>query len=93
VDTAFAGSSFAPETSFVMPEPAQSISFGFGLGGAVHGIWRGTPGITYHVETSDDLVNWIEITSVVASETGGSFEFSDSPNADLSTRFYRAVFR
>ena len=93
VDSAFAGSPFAPEGSFsILPESPLNISFARDSLGLVHTTWRGTPGASYRIQTSSDLHNWSTLTSLTASNGTGLFELVETPSADPPQRFYRAVF-
>ncbi len=92
VDTAFAGSAFAVEGSFTaLADPPKNVSFARDAVGAMHAIWRGTPGSTYRVDVSADLQGWTP-TATPAAESGTSlFEFLDTPAANIERRFYRAA--
>jgi hypothetical protein len=50
----------------------------------------GQAGATYVIEASEDLVNWEELGSATADETG-AFTFDDPDWGTLPARFYRAV--
>jgi hypothetical protein len=91
VDNAFAASPFAAEASFVVPVPAQSVSFSLDSGGTVHGVWSGTPGATYRTESSSDLVHWTPVSSATVTNVAGTFEFAVTPPQDVPIQFYRAV--
>ncbi|HWW02995.1 MAG TPA: hypothetical protein VNZ64_25060 [Candidatus Acidoferrum sp.] len=49
----------------------------------------GTPGLTYEIDASSNLVNWVAVTNLIPS--GSQFQFTD-PNAIGSARkFFRVV--
>jgi hypothetical protein len=48
----------------------------------------GAPGLTYQIDTSSDLLNWLSVTSVIP--TTNPFSISDT-TATNSFKFYRAV--
>jgi hypothetical protein len=91
IDSAFAGSPFATESSFIVPAPAQNVAITRDSSGVVHGTWTGTPGLTYRIESSVDLANWTTISSATANESA-NFNFTDTPDSAASAVFYRAVF-
>jgi len=93
VDSAFAGSPFAVESSFTVP-PAAPVNFLFvrDSNGVVRASWRGTPGVTYRVEVSPDLQNWTSLTNLTASIGTGVFDLVETPIPEIQQRFYRAAF-
>jgi hypothetical protein len=58
--------------------------------GRVHLEFAATPGRSYLVEASDDLVHW-EKVGVATDLNDGNFEFDDSHSLQQPTRFYRIV--
>jgi hypothetical protein len=90
VDTAFAGSAFAAEGSFVaLADPPLGVSFvREGLDG-VRATWRGTPGTGYQVFKSSDLSSWNLLASPIA-DTNGLFDVLESTSG-APVRFYRAA--
>ena len=92
VDTAFAGSPFAPEATFTMlPESPLNTAFTRDAAGTVHATWRGTPGITYRVEASSDLQTWTTVSNLTANGAG-LFDLLETPAPEISVRYYRARF-
>ena len=53
--------------------------------------WSATPGTTYVVQRSEDLVRWLDVTTLKA--TDASVEFTDSRDLAGQSRFYRIVQR
>jgi hypothetical protein len=93
VDTGFAGSAFASETSFTMPpESPVCILFIRDPAGTVHSTWHGSANFTYHVEASSDLQHWTTVTNLAAAPGSGLFDFSETPGPEIARRFYRAAF-
>ncbi|MCX6877124.1 MAG: VCBS repeat-containing protein [Verrucomicrobia bacterium] len=92
VDSAFVGSVFAAEGSFTaLADPPQNVSFARAAGGAVHVIWRGTPGSTYRVEVSPDLQSWVPVATPAAAAGTGLFELIETPASNIGQRYYRAA--
>jgi FG-GAP-like repeat len=90
VDTAFAGSAFAVEGNFIaLADPPVGVSFvREGLDG-VRATWRGTPGTSYQVLASSNLLNW-DLMATPTAASDGLFDILDSTST-APTRFYRAV--
>jgi predicted nucleotidyltransferase len=95
VDTAFAGSAFATETSFTAPLAAAPGSLtitmqtsGFALTSS------GTAGFNYGLEVATNLaatpIFWSRLATIPADEQG-EFQFLDT-TTNLTQRFYRVVF-
>jgi hypothetical protein len=59
--------------------------------GKIRAMWRGTPGATYRVEVSPDLIGWDPAATVEAAADSGLFEFVDSPALTAAPRFYRGA--
>jgi hypothetical protein len=55
--------------------------------GPVHLAIAGTPGVTYMIEGSSDLVNWTELGSLVS--TNGTIDLSDTAASNPSVNFFR----
>jgi len=92
VDTAFAGSAFAVEGSFVaLVDPPQNVTISMETSGTVHTVWRGTPGSLYGIEVSSNLQDWMPLSNVPAAAGTGLFEFFETPAPGVTPRFYRAV--
>jgi hypothetical protein len=51
-------------------------------------LWEGSANLTYTIEASTNLVNWITLTNL--SSQAGIFEFTDSATTNFARRFYRA---
>lgn len=49
----------------------------------------GTPGLTYEILASSNLVNWVTVSNVVPSTS--QFQFTDATASSSSGRFYRVV--
>ena len=56
-------------------------AFGFSVTGA--------PGLTYEIDASSNLLNWLAVTSLIP--TSSPFQFSDPGAANAARTFYRAV--
>jgi hypothetical protein len=90
VDTAFAGSTFAAEGSFVArADPPVTVSFAREGVDSVRATWRGTPGSSYQVFESSDFSSWNLLASPIA-DTNGLFDVLESTSG-ASVRFYRAA--
>ncbi len=88
IDAAFAGSMFAPESSFTIPDrPPAIISARFVAPGQLKLTFEGVPNLSHRVLISSNLVNWA-IAGTAAEGSAGEFEFIDS-SASTGTRFYR----
>jgi hypothetical protein len=93
VDSAFVGSPFAAEGSFTIPPAApRNVSFVCDTGGTVHTTWFGTPGIAYRIETSTNLESWTPLTTLTAANDTGRFDLVETHPAEVTQRFYRAVY-
>jgi glucose/arabinose dehydrogenase len=51
----------------------------------------GTPGLSYEILASSNLVNWVTVSNVIPSSS--EFQFTDAAASSLSSRFYRVVQR
>jgi hypothetical protein len=75
-----------------LPPPRQpfelSVTPGVSNAGAGFEL-SGPAGYTYYVEASTDLVNWVNIATLV--NTNGSVTFSDAGATNYAARFYRVV--
>jgi len=56
-------------------------AFGFSVSGA--------PGLTYEIDASSNLLNWLSVTSLIP--TSSPFQFSDPAATNVPQTFYRAV--
>ena len=52
----------------------------------------GDANTAYTIQTSDDLINWLD-TGSVNSDSNGMFEFVDEEAADRAARFYRVILQ
>jgi hypothetical protein len=88
IDAAFAGSAFAAESSFTIPDrPPVIISAMFVAPGQLKLTFEAVPNLSYRVLISSNLVDWA-IAGTAAEGSAGQFEFVDS-SANTGTRFYR----
>lgn len=88
IDAAFAGSAFATESSFTIPDrPPVIISATFVAPGQLKLTFEAVPNLSYRVLISSNLVDWA-IAGTAAEGSAGQFEFVDS-TASTGTRFYR----
>lgn len=55
--------------------------------GEVELTFPGAPGQTYSIETSRDLIEWAELTTVTPNKN--EFQFIDGTNRSMNQRFYR----
>jgi WD40 repeat protein len=84
-------------TAVVARTPAEIQSAGAPVGpsiqilsnGDVRVRESGTPGVSYHVEVTTDLVTWREV-GVATANADGYFEFLDTNGHGLSGKFYRS---
>lgn len=67
--------------------PATLNSFSFSVESGFHFSLSGGANVTYSIETSTNLVDWLALTNVFSAD--GNLEFTDPPS-DGATRFYRA---
>jgi len=51
---------------------------------------EGAPNAKYRIEASDDVVDWVTVTSV-QTDAAGRAKFTESRDTGLRTRFYRAI--
>ena len=49
----------------------------------------GTPGLTYEIDASSNLANWVTVTNLIPSSN--HFQFTDPATLAASPRFYRVV--
>jgi len=49
----------------------------------------GTPGLTYEIDMSSNLLNWLAVTSLIS--TNSLFQFNDQTATNSPVRFYRAI--
>lgn len=90
VDTAFAGSPFATEGSFVaLADPPGTGTITLETPDSVRVAWHGTPGGAYHVWTSTNLLDWTLLATPVA-QSNGVFEVVSS-TGEAPAKFYRAA--
>ncbi len=71
----------APTEGRILRIEARDAGFGF--------VFSTQIGRTYRVQSSSDLVNWIDVTSAILG-TEAEYEFSDSRTEEIQ-RFYRVV--
>ena len=90
VDSAFAGSAFAAEGSFMaLADPPTTVGIVREGPGSVRATWRGTPGSSYQVVTSTNLSNWSLLVTRTAG-TNGLFDVTETTDA-APVKFYRAA--
>jgi len=90
VDTAFAGSPFAAEGSFLaLADRPTMVSIAREGLGSIRATWRGTPGSVYQVLTSTNLSAW----SLFATPTAGTNGLFDNVDATgpAPAGYYRAA--
>jgi hypothetical protein len=89
VDTAFAGSRFAPEQSFIARADPPTLQGIVRQGiNELRVTWSGTPEVSYPVLTSTDLALWAPLTTLTAG-TNGLFSILEVIGPG-DARFYRA---
>jgi len=49
----------------------------------------GTPGLTYQIDASTNLLNWLSVTSLISSNS--PFQFTDQSATNSPVKFYRAI--
>jgi hypothetical protein len=92
VDSAFAGSPFAAETTFAVPGPQIITGISAGTNGVVTLHFRGGPTNTYLVQITTNLSApvWVTISTNVADMTG-AWSFTDYSASNCPARFYRST--
>ena len=71
------------------PQPALLTSFSASPNGSVQFTINGEPDRRYQVQASANLLDWLDLTTVLA--TSNLLPFQDDNPAGLNQRFYRAV--
>ena len=74
-------------TSATTPTVASVVLLGNGHAALVG---SGSPGVTYTIQATSDLVNWVDIGTALADETG-AYSFEDVDAASFTIRFYRVA--
>ncbi|MDB6022438.1 MAG: regulatory domain of in-like proprotein convertase, partial [Pedosphaera sp.] len=86
IDTAFAGSTFAPEATFSVGWPG--IVGAFNTNGHFQLQFNGGSAPTFTLQTSTDLLQWVNLANLLLSSNGQS-QFTDTNSAQSLRRFYR----
>jgi len=73
----------AAQTAVVLSAPSVQMNGAFGFSVA------GTPGLTYEIDASSNLLNWLSVTSLIS--TISPFQFSDQAATNSPHLFYRAI--
>jgi len=63
------------------PSIRTNGTFGFSV--------AGTPGLTYQIDASTNLLNWLSVTSLISSNS--PFQFTDQSATNSPVKFYRAI--
>jgi hypothetical protein len=90
VDSAFAGSAFAPEQSFVFSPKPVITSARRQPSGVLHLDFEAIDGFAYRVLGSTNLANWQSLGTAVTNAPG-RFGFDDLSAAGHPRQFYRVV--
>ena len=61
-------------------------------GGRLRARFAGSPGQTYQIQATTNLVDWVTLGGATALGNG-TFEFEDAESDKLPVRFYRAIWR
>ena len=73
----------ASQTTVILSAPSAQTNGAFGFSVA------GTPGLTYEIDASSNLLNWLSLTSLIP--TVSPFQFSDQAATNSPRLFYRAI--
>jgi hypothetical protein len=73
----------AAQTAVVLSAPSVQTNGAFRFSVA------GTPGLTYEIDASSNLLNWLSVTSLIS--TISPFQFSDQAATNSPHLFYRAI--
>jgi hypothetical protein len=91
IDTAYEGSPFTPEESFIVPYPPPAITdWSAHLDGSFLLQFSGVAGSNYTLQVSTNLLNWIDRTNLMAG-TNGIFNYVDEDTTNCPQRFYRLL--
>jgi hypothetical protein len=78
------------EVTFPPAQPAVTLSSPLmHTNGAFAFSVAGTPGLTYEIDMSSNLLNWLAVTSLIS--TNSLFQVNDRAATDSPVRFYRAI--
>ena len=77
-------------TLFRLLVPPWFSSITKGADNNIHLVLNGFPGITYRLDASSDLANWVTLTNLTSPVP--AIPFTDSNAINFSRRFYRAVW-
>ena len=71
----------SPTVILTAPSVGENGVFGFNV--------SGTPGLSYEIDSSSNLLNWLPVTSLIS--TSSLFQFSDAASTNAPQLFYRAI--
>lgn len=75
-----------------LPPPSQPFSLSV-TGDTIDGLpefqLTGQPGYSYTIETSTNLIDWADFTTL--TNTNGTVSFTDAASTNYSQRFYRVL--
>ncbi|MBI2929695.1 MAG: S8 family serine peptidase [Verrucomicrobia bacterium] len=78
------------EVRLTVDQPARLSALGYSSPGRFELSLNGTPGRTYLIEATTDLVNWTPVSTNTTAEDG-TFRFVDAQYQPLGWRYYRAT--
>jgi hypothetical protein len=82
------GLSSSEDLMFTLPPPPQATSINRQTDGSFELQFSGGAGLSYTVQISTDLTNWMSYTNLLAG-TNGLFLFNDAMATNSAIRFYR----
>ncbi|MDB6123068.1 MAG: LamG domain protein jellyroll fold domain protein [Pedosphaera sp.] len=88
VATNSAGTNSSGDMTFTLLSPPTTTSFSQQTGGSFQLQFSGGAGLSYTLQTSTDLTNWMNLTNLLAG-TNGLFIFNDATATNSTIRFYR----
>jgi hypothetical protein len=88
VATNGAGTNSSEDMTFTLLSPPTTTGFGQQMDGSFQLQFSGGAGLSYTLQTSTDLTNWMNLTNLPAG-TNGLFIFNDATATNSTIRFYR----
>lgn len=88
VATNSVGTNSSGDMTFTLLAPPQATGFGQQGNGSFQLQFSGGAGLSYTLQTSTDLTNWMNLTNLLAG-TNGLFIFNDATATNSPIRFYR----
>ncbi len=82
------GTNSSGDMTFTLLAPPLTTGFGLQTDGSFQLQFSGGAGLSYTLQTSTDMTNWMNFTNLLA-ETNGLFIFNDATATNYPIRFYR----